>query len=37
MLISENKLILFAISGLLYLLCIGLLNEKNRSYRSNNK
>jgi len=28
MLISENKLILFAISGLLYLICIGLSNEK---------
>ena len=28
MLISENKLILFAISGLLYLLCIGLSNVK---------
>ena len=28
MLISENKLISFAISGLLYLLCIGLSNEK---------
>ncbi|WP_269605350.1 prepilin peptidase [Prochlorococcus marinus] len=28
MIISEKKLILFAISGVLYLLCIGLLNEK---------
>ena len=28
MLISENKLILFAISGLLYLICISLSNEK---------
>ena len=28
MLISENKLILFAISGLLYLICIGLSKEK---------
>ena len=28
MLISENKLISFAISGLLYLLCIGLSNGK---------
>ena len=28
MIISENKLILFAISGLLYLICIGLSNEK---------
>ena len=28
MLISENKLILFAISGLLYLICIGLSNKK---------
>ena len=28
MLISENKLILFAISGLLYLICIGLSSEK---------
>ena len=28
MLISENKLILFAISGLLYLICIGLSNQK---------
>ena len=28
MLISENKLILFAISGLLYLLCIGLSNKE---------
>ena len=28
MLISENKLILFAISGLLYLICIGFSNEK---------
>ncbi len=28
MFISENKLISFAISGLLYLLCIGLSNEK---------
>ena len=28
MLISENKLISFTISGLLYLLCIGLSNGK---------
>ena len=28
MLISENKLILFAISGFLYLLCIGLSSKK---------
>ena len=28
MLISENKLILFTISGLLYLICISLSNEK---------
>tara|TARA_B100000579_G_C22419172_1_gene659987 strand:- start:91 stop:495 length:405 start_codon:yes stop_codon:yes gene_type:complete len=28
MIISEEKLILFAISGFLYLLCIGLSNEK---------
>ena len=27
LLISENKLILFSISGILYLLCIGLSNE----------
>ena len=28
MLISENKLIIFAISGVIYMLCIGLSNEQ---------
>ena len=31
MVISENKLIIFAISGFIYLICIGLSNEKEHS------
>ena len=31
MLISENKLIIFAISGIIYLICLGLFNEKTNS------